>query len=454
APASGGARRRDSCSLGRARRDRARAGAVRAGARELRRARSLEPTGLELGLARVGARARRARRLPALRGARDRGPPGLARAPGRRAAPRGRWHATPRRLGRDGALALVSVRGQRAAHARDHRPYASRAHRRRLARQLRHGFTESPAARARAARVLGRPDAGRPCAVTKSGARGHRVPPFFVAVLTAYFTRAAAGAVTALPLVFGVAASGAERLESDRALFAPGALLLVELLRTGAPTLLASAGSTLVVVPFGLALTLPATALLFVTANTPEAPLGQALPRALRVLPAFVAFGLLELALGVVAVVIGALVAVGVLGLSPLGALAEGLLALACLAAGLVLAAAAGMALDLARAAAVPSAMPLRRALRSASATLRRALAPAAGGYALATGASALLVAVGARGAELLEVERDGAARWVAVVALHQGVLALLAVIQGLWVLRATALVAAGAQTTPGSPRT
>ncbi|HLV68875.1 MAG TPA: hypothetical protein VKY73_23825 [Polyangiaceae bacterium] len=290
--------------------------------------------------------------------------------------------------------------------------------------------------------------------MTKSGARGHRVPPFFVAVLTAYFTRAAAGAVTALPLVFGVAASGAERLESDRALFAPGALLLVELLRTGAPTLLASAGSTLVVVPFGLALTLPATALLFVTANTPEAPLGQALPRALRVLPAFVAFGLLELALGVVAVVIGALVAVVVLALSPLGALAEDLLALSCLAAGLVLAAAAGMALDLARAAAVPSAMPLRRALRSASATLRRALAPAAGGYALATGASALLVAVGARGAELLEVERDGAARWVAVVALHQGVLALLAVIQGLWVLRATALVAAGAQTTPGSPRT
>lgn len=290
--------------------------------------------------------------------------------------------------------------------------------------------------------------------MTKAGARGPRVPPFFVAVLTAYFTRAAAGAVTALPLVFGVAASGAERLESDRALFAPGALLLVELLRTGAPTLLASAGSTLVVVPFGLALTLPATALLFVTANTPEAPLGQALPRALRVLPAFVAFGLLELALGVVAVVIGALVAVVVLALSPLGALAEDLLALSCLAAGLVLAAAAGMALDLARAAAVPSAMPLRRALRSASATLRRALAPAAGGYALATGASALLVAVGARGAELLEVERDGAARWVAVVALHQGVLALLAVIQGLWVLRATALVAAGAQTTPGSPRT
>lgn len=290
--------------------------------------------------------------------------------------------------------------------------------------------------------------------MTKSGARGHRVPPFFVAVLTAYFTRAAAGAVTALPLVFGVAASGAERLESDRALFAPGALLLVELLRTGAPTLLASAGSTLVVVPFGLALTLPATALLFVTANTPEARLGQALPRALRVLPAFVAFGLLELALGVVAVVIGALVAVVVLALSPLGALAEDLLALSCLAAGLVLAAAAGMALDLARAAAVPSAVPLRRALRSASATLRRALAPAAGGYALATGASALLVAVGARGAELLEVERDGAARWVAVVALHQGVLALLAVIQGLWVLRATALVAAGAQTTPGSPRT
>lgn len=287
-----------------------------------------------------------------------------------------------------------------------------------------------------------------------TGASVWRMPPFVVAVVTAYFLRAAAGMVTALPLVFGVAASGAERLESDRALFAPGALLLVELVRTGAATLLAAAGSVAVVAPFGLALTLPGTALLFVTAATPRAPLGQALSRTLRVLPAFLLLGVLEIALVVVGLVLGALLAMLTFWLSPFGAVAEDLLALSGFAMGLVFAAAAGMTLDVARAALVPSGVALRHALLSAAASVRRAWPRAASGYALATGVSALLVAAGARGTELLAVEREGALRWLAVVAVHQGVLALLAIVQGLWVLRATAIAEPGVQNTPGSPET
>src|SRR5690606_33920961 len=151
---------------------------------------------------------------------------------------RGRgWQSAHVPLGRNGTRTLLLVsRGLSPRACRD-RSGAPSAHRRRFVRQLRPSDPESPAARARTAFLLGSIAARRRDAVT--GASVWRMPPFVVAVVTAYFLRAAAGMVTALPLVFGVAASGAERLESDRALFAPGALLLVELVRTGAATLLA-----------------------------------------------------------------------------------------------------------------------------------------------------------------------------------------------------------------------
>jgi hypothetical protein len=254
---------------------------------------------------------------------------------------------------------------------------------------------------------------------------------------------AAVGAPIALELgAAGAAASTAGDLDA----FAPGALLLSDVVRRALPELSAALKAGLVVaLVLALLGLLPLGALLSALTEPARTPLRQHFSRAACVFPVFLglsatlllAQGAWLLAISICASMLGAAVAHrGSLSiLAPLGLYAVGLLGTLEL----------GVLLDLARAAAVKHELRTRAALIYALSTLRRSAGAASAAYFACAGASVFAIALAARLTQGLDVGRPGGWRVAAVFGVHQVALLTLVFARYVWLKRAVALSATSA---------
>lgn len=275
----------------------------------------------------------------------------------------------------------------------------------------------------------------------------------FAFVLTInWLSRALLGWLCALPLITAVGASGLSELpRADRALFEAGGLWLVELGYREANALSAGLRAAAVLALAALILRMPVSALLYVATHEPKASLSLAFRRALGGFSRFLGLWLFELTLRGLLLALTLLLASSVAALK-LYAGDEMLAALPPLVAvafGLALSGLVSVALDGARAHSVLAPKDSFGAALAAGAALVRARAfECSGSYIFYVGAGLLLVALGARAAEALDVSRSGALRVLAVFVAHQAVLLGLCLLQALWVRRVVDLSQPG----PASP--
>jgi hypothetical protein len=267
--------------------------------------------------------------------------------------------------------------------------------------------------------------------VTRISALFRRFPRT-VAVLLAAALRSASGWVVAFPIVAALSALGVGSLPGgDRALFAPGGLLLVETLRVGEVPLRAAAQASLlswVLCALAQALT---TALVFAAFGLQPTESGAPFRRALALTPRFIVLGVVDCGLCALTFVLGFL-------LWPAATAASGdaqyVLAALVIGWALLLSAAISVFIDLARLASVEPEKTLRQAVDEAALGFRQRGFRLAARYVVFSGAGALCVAAAARGSELARVDAAGELRVMVVFALHQAVLIALTGIQAVWV--------------------
>jgi hypothetical protein len=267
---------------------------------------------------------------------------------------------------------------------------------------------------------------------------------FAEAALLLYGTRALLGWFVALPIVQVVEQSGIGLLErGDAALFQPGGLHLLELVREQSAGLRAGLETSIFLGVTTLIVLAVPQALLFARAPKTLREHGGSL-RVLSVAPRFLGVGVLE-ALGVALVAVVFAITSAAVAASFGASTSEperDLARLAVLLPGLGAMNLIAILADIVRLELVRGPTRLLRALPTAIDDLRGALGPLLGGFTLASGSSVLLVALGARGTELCRIEEPGALRVVLVALLHQGVLFALVAIQALWVRRLDAVIA------------
>jgi hypothetical protein len=269
------------------------------------------------------------------------------------------------------------------------------------------------------------------------------LPSSVLAVVSAFASRAVLGWAVAFPLTATIAALGTGHLETgDRALFAPSGLHLLELLRRGSTTLIASGKTALILLALASALHALPTALVFATAAPGRRGYAGCLRLAWLKLPRFLGLGALELAAcGAAAVVSWLLWS----ALRPPESAWRTAFDVVSTMVGLSCVSAAAILADLARARSMATDTPLTATLDHALGALGSRRLELACRYVLATGAGALSIALAARAVGLCHVEREGSARVLGALFLHWGVLASLTVIQAWWARRLYA--------TPDSPR-
>jgi hypothetical protein len=236
--------------------------------------------------------------------------------------------------------------------------------------------------------------------------------------------------------------------EGDRALFEPGGLWLVELLRSDGAALLASLRAAAFLFLLGALLRTLPLAVLFRAALGAEASFAESVVSALPQLVRFWVLALLELGGKIVIFGLGALIAHACsdFGLAP----KEGPLSVWIPAAAALLAFATvaflSIVLDVARACSTRDERALSRVLDQSLDLAKGALADLVPGYLVRVGLGVFTVAACARLVEVNDVGRPGAFRPWLVGGLHQAVIAGLCLIQGLWAARVTAVVERSAQ--------
>jgi hypothetical protein len=267
-----------------------------------------------------------------------------------------------------------------------------------------------------------------------------------------WLTRAVFGWLVALPLIAAVGASGIGALpQADRALFESGGLWLVELSHREAHALSAGLRAGLGFALVALVLRMPVTALLFFATHDPKASLSVAFRRALAGFRRFLGLSVLDLLARALLIALTLLAARSFGSLIPRPA-NEALADLGPLLVGLggaLLMALLAVFFECCRANAAASPKLSFGALFGAATGMARSCGfELFASYLLYVGASALLLAAGARGVEALDVSRAGALRVASVSLLHQGALLGLCLLQGAWVRRVVGLVQPG----PDSP--
>jgi len=274
---------------------------------------------------------------------------------------------------------------------------------------------------------------------------------FGYVLLLNWLTRVTLGWLVALPLITAVGASGLGSLpEADRALFEGGGLWLIELAFRESHALSGGLRAGAVLGLAALALRTPVTAVLFFAAFDAQATLSVAFRRALGGFRRFLGLSVLELVgrgllLGLTLLAAGALASVShpaneaLAELAPLAAYLLGLLLLALLA----------VFFECCRAVSVASPkLRLGAVLADAAGFARARTLPLLGSYLFYVGVSALLLSLGARLVEALDVGRAGALRVVGVCLVHQAALLGLCLLQWLWLRRVMTLTQPG----PDSP--
>lgn len=274
------------------------------------------------------------------------------------------------------------------------------------------------------------------------------------ALAAIFLSRAFGGWVIALPLIGVVAGSGVGRLPGgDRALFEPGAMFLLELLRQKEGALSGALRASLILALIALILrTLPLT-FLFCALSDPERSPSGLVQKCWRLSPRYLGIAIGEsvgIAIGAGAGVGLGLWVAGLEGNAFFGEIRGGLGLLLGLLCSALAAASSRLLGTVARSLSAldPRARRLfSRALR----VVRSGLLELGGAYLLAAGAGALLISVGARLAEILDVGRAAGWRVAVVGAVHLCVVLGLSLLEAFWASRAHTLCA---QAKLGSPRT
>lgn len=262
---------------------------------------------------------------------------------------------------------------------------------------------------------------------------------FTRAVLLCFLGRTLLGFLVALPVSAAIGASGVSALpQADRALFEPGGLLLLELVRTEGRSLPAALGvSGWLLLSFGLALGAVSNALLFRASWLRQEPLKSAVYGSLSVFGRFLALACIELLSWSIVLALSLAIGRQLAVLIGLGEIASDVVAMSFLLAGVAFGAAVSVILDLARASSFePLRLGFGKALQHAVLVALRAPAPLASSYLLTRGTGLFLVALGARAAELLDVGREGDLRLYAVALTHQAVLFGLTLLRAAFVVR------------------
>jgi hypothetical protein len=270
-------------------------------------------------------------------------------------------------------------------------------------------------------------------------------------LLLNWLTRVTLGWLVALPLITAVGASGLGALpQADRALFEGGGLWLVELAFRETHALSGGLRAVALLGLAALALRTPITAVLFFAAFDAKATLSVASRRALGGFRRFLGLSVLELLGRALLLTLTVLAAHALESIShPANeALAE-LAPLASYLLGLLLLAGFAIFCDCCRAVSVQSPrLGLGAVLADASSFFRACALQLLGSYLFYVGFSVLLLSLGARLVEALDVGRAGALRVVGVCLVHQNALLGLCLLQWLWLRRLMSLTQPG----PDSP--
>jgi len=274
---------------------------------------------------------------------------------------------------------------------------------------------------------------------------------FVCALVILWLARALLGLLIALPLFEVVAQSGIVALsQGERALFEAGGLYVLELL---ADQWSALNGALRASVLFGIFVRVSLTvlvALTFVTARSPGLRLSRALPRAVELVPRFLAIGLVQLLAGALVLAPCLLVAQSLANASPdwSSEPLQDVLALAVIVLGLFVVGILNTVADVTRATLAERPVTLTAALRH---TTRVAPGPRArllSGYVLLCGLGALLVSSAARLVEACHLEREGVWRAAFVMFIHGGVLLGLVALEAAWIRRLCGALS-GTETAP-----
>lgn len=259
-----------------------------------------------------------------------------------------------------------------------------------------------------------------------------------------WLSRAGLGWLVALPLIAVVNASGVPNLLlGDRALFEPGGLWLAELLRVGAPELVATLRSCWPFFALALAVSVLSKGVLLEQTLDPFASLRAVLRGASSKLTRLLGLSVVELLVKLV--LLGAL-------LSLLGAL-ERLLPTAneawrdsptalCAALALLGLGVLGVLADVQRVLFFRRPQLRATALQETWSLAARHARLLGSGYLLRVGLGALSLAASARLVELIDVSRAGALRVLSVLLVHLGELLLLTLLEAGWLARVSACAA------------
>ncbi|HEX4336026.1 MAG TPA: hypothetical protein VH062_08950 [Polyangiaceae bacterium] len=264
------------------------------------------------------------------------------------------------------------------------------------------------------------------------------------AALVLFFFRAASGLVLAYPVARTVGAFLPQAYPvSDALLFAPGGVYAAEALRLGGRAIQASLeGSALVFVLVAVAASFPFAIALSALVR-PDESLPSLAKRGARATPSLVALGgAVALGQAILLAAIAGLVN-GLAGSfdSVMDERRSDLFVGTVALLGLLPVLGLGLVHDLARAAVVRHGVRSVRATRLAFAKLMSAPSAVVAPWLLPAFASVVLVLVAGWLAGVLDVARPGAARVLAVLALHQGTVVGLVLLRLFWLERALSLV-------------
>jgi hypothetical protein len=266
-----------------------------------------------------------------------------------------------------------------------------------------------------------------------------------------WLTRVTLGWLIALPLITAVGASGLGALpQADRALFEGGGLWLVELAFRESHALYGGLRAGALLGFAALVLRIPVTALLFSSAFDGKATLSVVFRRSVGSCRRFLGLSVLELLARLVLLGLTLLAARGLDSVShPTNEVIAELAPSAAYLLGLLLLAVLAVFFECCRAVSVAAPKSsLGAVLADAAGFVRTRGLELLGSYLLYVGLSALLLSLGARVVEVLDVGRAGALRVLGVCFVHQAALLGLCLLQWLWLRRALTLTQPG----PDSP--
>jgi hypothetical protein len=265
-------------------------------------------------------------------------------------------------------------------------------------------------------------------------------------VLADHGLRVAASTILALPIVGAFAGTGLKDFpKGDRALFEPGGLMLLEVVRALLPAVsgLATASfvsafllSALLVVPHAVLLAAMSRA----EKRTVSDVVAQAVARLPSVYSLTIAGFLLKCFVFGALVLSGGFVSEQLAGSDPRRGDLAFLGAIGVAALGWI---AAGIATDLARAACFRGPGSMREVTLAALRALRARPGRIAGSYALRLGGAFALIALASLATEKLDVSRADSWRFVAVTLLHQAVALSLAFLRASVLAQALGFVSA-----------